>query len=421
MSDATRDPTTWWWERLPQAVGRVSPMAHLVLTDGSYLRAFPRGRWAPAAALGLGLIVGFRPWEDGYATYSYSITLTALLVVVGVLGASLGLAAWIGWCLGDIVAAKPQTFGGYSATGRLIVDLLLAVAIVFLPVVGQGLRARTEQLTVRFVGAVARWIGWAAFALTVGVGAYVWQLSVPQLIRPLWVFNEQSPVLPAIEPFQRDVGLTSNFEGVGFLDGLTSSSLFWFALLAGVGRAVLTEAAFRRDPMAAQPPAPAAARAVAAGEAPALTTVTASMREGAAAVAGPGDELVPTALKAVAAAFVTSLVLAGLTTTTRPDFHRAQWFGMLVAFAVAALVRSVGLGFVPQYVRLVNQVPVVVRILVCGLVAQAIAGNLIEDALAANDDDFSSLLVPLLVSVGLAALLIPGRRPTEIANAGAPA
>jgi hypothetical protein len=397
-------------------------MGHLVLTDGSYVRAFPRGKWAPAAAFGLGLIIGFRPWESNYATFSYSVTLTAILVVVGVLGASLGLAAWIGWCLGDFVADTPATFSGtYSTTGRLICDLLLAVAMIFIPIVAQGLRSRAEQLAVRFAGGAARWAGWAAFALTAGVGVYVWQLSVPQLVRPLWVFNNQSPELPAIEPFQRDVGLTTNFEGVGFFDGLTSSSLFWFALLAGVARAILTEAALGRDPVAAQAAAPAAPRTPSAGEAPALATLTASMAEGAAAPPGPRADLPVTVVKAAAVAFVTALVLAGLTTTTRPEFNTTQWFGMFAAFAIAAVVRTVGLGFVPSYVRLVNQVPIFVRILVCALVSQAIAGDLIEDALASNDDDFSSLLLPLLVSVGIAAVLLPGRRPTEIAAAGAPA
>ena len=415
----TNDPTLLWWERLPHAVGRLSPMAHLVLTDGSYVRAFPRGRWAPAVAFGLGLLIGFRPWESDYATFSYSVTLTAALVVIGVLGASFGVAAWIGWCLGDYVADTP--LGNYSSSGRLICDLLLGVAMVFIPVVAQGLRSRTEQFTVRSLGAGARWAGWAAFALTAGVGVYVWQLSVPQLVRPLWVFNNQSPELPAIEPFQRDVGLTTNFEGVGFLDGLTSSSLFWYALLAGVARALLTEAALRRDPVAAQISAPAAPRVAPAGGAPTLAALTETMPEGAAAPPGPRSDLAPAVLKAGAAALVTALVLAGLTTSTRPDFNTSQWLGMFAAFAIAGVVRSVGLGFVPAYVRAVNRVPVVVRILVCALVAQAIAGDLIEDALVANDDDFSSLLVPLLVAVGIAALLLPGRRPTEIATAGAPA
>ena len=421
MTEQGSDPTRLWWERLPHAAGRFSPMAHFVLTDGSYVRAFPRGTWAPVAALGLGLVIGFRPWEDSYATFSYSVTLTAILVVVGVLGASLGLAAWIGWCLGDFVAEKPQIFGGYSTSGRLICDLLLGVAMIFIPVVAQGLRSRAEQLAVRFLGAGARWAGWAAFALTVGVGVYVWQLSVPQLVRPLWVFQDQSPELPAIEPFQRDVGLTTNFEGVGFVDGLTSSSLFWYALVAGIARAVLTELALRRDPAAAQAAAPAAPRAAPTGDAPSLATLTETMREGAAAPPGPQSDLVPTVLKAAGVAFVTALVLAGLTTSTRPDFKSSQWFGMFAAFAIAGVVRSVALGFVPSYVRAVNRIPIVVRIIVCALVAQAIAGDLIEDALVANDDDFSSLLLPLLVSVGIAAVLLPGRRPTEIATAGAPA
>lgn len=201
----------WWWERLPRSLGGTAPSAHLVLTDGSYVRAFPGGAWAPGAAFVLGLALGWRPWEDAYATYSYSVVLTAALVVIGVLGASLGVAAWFGWCLGDaLLATKPP--GDLSGTGRLVVDLLLAVAMVALPIVAQGLRSRTEQLLVPVVGQVAVWAGWVAYALTAGVGVYVWQLSVPQLVRPLWVFNDLSPELPAIEPFQSDVGITTSFE-----------------------------------------------------------------------------------------------------------------------------------------------------------------------------------------------------------------
>jgi hypothetical protein len=425
----------WWWERLPGSIGRAAPMGHLVLTDGSYVRAFPGGSWSPAAALGLGLVVGWRPWEDGYLTYSYSVGLTAVLVVVGVLSASLGLAAWVGWCVGDwFLAGKP--LGDYSTLGRLIVDLLLAVVVVVLPIIAQGLRSRTEQLVMPAVGQAARLIGWVAFALTAGMGVYVWQLSVPQLVRPLWVFNDLSPELPAIEPFQRDVGITSSFEGVSFLDGLTASSLFWIVLAASVARAVLTTVANQRDPVAAQPapsvaggadvPMSAALRqqirqAAATGQPPALATVTAALEPGAAAPPGPWAGVAPSGAKAIGSALVVAGVLAGLTTTTLPEFASRQWLGMFAAFAVAALVRSVGLGFLPGYVRAVNRVPVVVRIFVCVLIAQTIAKDLIEDALVANDTDFSSLLVPMLVSVGVAAVLIPGRRPTEIATAGAPA
>jgi hypothetical protein len=267
---------------------------------------------------------------------------------------------------------------------------------------------------------------------------YVWELSVPQLVRPLWVFNNLSPEIPAIEPLQRDVGLTTSFEGVGFMDGLTSSSLFWWVVLAGGVRAVLTTVAHRRDPLAAQavalPPTaggrrlsvPDAARRQieqgrVIGHPPPLAWLTGVIDRGAAAPPGPWTGLGTAALKAVGSALVIAAVLAGVTTTTVPDFASRQWLGMLTAFAVAALVRSIGLGFLPAYVRAVNRVPVVVRILACGLVAQIVADDLVEDALLANDTDFSSLLVPMLVSVGLAAVLIPGRRPTEIATAGAPA
>lgn len=432
MAEGGTDPTGWWWDRLPSVVGRAAPTGHLVLTDGSYLRAFPGGAWAPALAFGIGLLTGARPWEDAYTTYSYSIVLTTVLVIIGVLGASLGLAAWIGWCLGDwLLATKPP--GNYSGLGLLVVDLLLAVALVFLPVVAQGLRSRTEQVVAPFAGQMVRLLGWVAFALTAGVGIYTWELSVPQLIRPLWVFNNVSPELPAMEPLQRDVGLTTSFEGVGFMDGLTASSLVLWVLLAAGVRAVLTSMADQRDPVAAQPAlaapqsqATAAVRrqieqSAATGQAPALASLTAALEPGAAAPPGPWADLLPSALKAIGGAFVIAGVLAGMTTTTTPEFASGQWLGMFAAFSIAALIRAVGLGFVPQYVRAVNRVPVVVRILVCALVAQTIARDLIEDALLANDTDFSSLLVPMLVSVGIAALLIPGRRPSEIATAGAPA
>lgn len=425
------DPTALWWERLPQAIGRFSPMGHLALTDGSYLRALPYGPWSPAIAFGLGLLIGFRPWEDSYATYSYSLTLTGILVVIGVLGASVGAAAWIGFCLGDFVASKPPF--DYSTNGILIADLVLAVAMVFIPVVALGLRNRAEQLVATFNVQMARWAGWAAYALTAGVGAYVWELSVPQLIRPIWVFNRLSPELPAIEPLQRDVGLTtSSFEGLGFFDGLTTSSLFMTVVFFGIVRAVLTEVAERRDPLATQPvplppgtglrpPVPvrqAISAATASGTAPALATITAALPERAAAPPGPLSNLAPTVAKSVGGAFITAVILAGLTTSTEPRFKSGQWMGMFAAFVIAALVRNVVLGFVPQYVRLVNKVPIVARILVCGIVSQSIASGLIEDALAANDNDFSSLLTPMLISVGLAAVLLPGRRPTELAEQG---
>jgi len=425
----------WWWEDVPRSLSRLAPTGHLVMTDGSYVRAFPGGSAAPVAALALGVLLGARPWTDSYATFSYSVGLTAGLVVIGVLGASLGLAAWVGWCVGDwFLATVPP--GQYSALGRLVVDIVLGVAVVVTPIVAQGLRARTEQLLMPVVGEVAGWLAWGAFALTAGVGVYVWELSVPQLIRPLWVFEHLSPELPAVEPFQRDVGLTSSFQGVDFLDGMTDSSLFWFVLLAGGARAGLTMVAVRRDSPLAQPAPPVAARpqpsmspaarrhlqaAASAGQRPPLATVTAALHEGAAGPPGAWSGAGPAALKGLASAAAVAVVLAGLTTTTLPEFASRQWLGMLTAFAIAALVRTVGLGFVPGYVRLVNRVPVVVRIVVCMVVAQTLAKDLIDDALRANDADFSSLLVPMLVSVGVATALIPGRRPSELADAGAPA
>lgn len=221
------------------------------------------------------------------------------------------------------------------------------------------------------------------------------------------------------------------------MDGLTTSSLFLWVLLAGAARAVLTAVANGRDPVAALPPAPPSSgeatrplpssvrqgvqQSLAGGQLPPLTMVTAGIEPGAAAPPGPWADIGTAVVKAALSALAVAAVLAGLTTTTEPRFAASQWLGMFAAFAAAALARTVGLGFLPGYVRAVNRVPVVLRILVCALIAQAIANDLIEDALLANDTDFSSLLLPMLISVGVAAALIPGRRPTEIAMAGAPA
>jgi hypothetical protein len=424
--------TDLWWERLPRAVGRRSSVGHLVLTDGSYLRALPNGAWAPVAAFAIGLLLGFRPWEDGYATFSQSLTFTMILVGIGVLGAGLGVAAWVGWCLGDFVASTPA-FVQYSTNGRLVCDLVLGVGMILVPVIAVGARTRTERLVAAVNGDLARWAGWAAFAVTAAVAVYVWELSVPQLVRPLWVFNRVSPDLPAIEPLQRDVGLTTSFNGLKFTDGLFASSLALAALVLGIVRAVLSEVATGRDPVAAQPvslpagtgihhaAAPvrqAIDSAAAGGSAPQLATLTAVLPDGAAAeaVPSPTTGLGPAVIASLVGALLTAVVLAGLTTTTEPRFNSSQWTGMLAAFAIAALVRNVGLGFVPVYVRLVNRVPVVIRIAVAAVVSRSIASGMIKDALEANDTDFSSLLVPMLVAVGVAAVLIPGRLPTERAE-----
>src|SRR5262245_41799418 len=91
----------WWWLRVPMAARRISLSLSAVLTDGLYLTAWPQvGAIAPPLSLLIGFLLGWLRFTPGN-TFTFSIYMMALMLVVSSLGAGLGAWLWTGYVIGD--------------------------------------------------------------------------------------------------------------------------------------------------------------------------------------------------------------------------------------------------------------------------------------------------------------------------------
>src|SRR5262249_9303787 len=125
-----------WWRRLPVLGRRASATLADVLADGLYLTAWPTaGALGPPLAFLLGLLLGWWRFAPG-ATFTFSITVMALMLVVSQLSVSLGVWLWLGYAVGDFFLFHWDTGTSYEkAWERLLyvrVPLLISYALLAL-------------------------------------------------------------------------------------------------------------------------------------------------------------------------------------------------------------------------------------------------------------------------------------------------
>jgi len=233
LAKLNSDPTVnrfadFWWIRIPVwAARRIPKPFGLVLTDGVYLSAWPLlAAVAPPLALLLGLCFGWLRFAPG-DTFTWSITVMALMLVVSSFGAALGAWLWLGYVIGDFFLFKHPVSqfnhtSNVSAFNRTLLGEILHVRVPLLQtyILLAVLLVLIPQLSSRLQGRItARWrqqprqarmkIAVVVTALLQGLLVYVWTQAVPILTRPLYIWSQygeesrvkyEGPPVEAMQP-----------------------------------------------------------------------------------------------------------------------------------------------------------------------------------------------------------------------------
>ncbi|HKT00712.1 MAG TPA: hypothetical protein VJT31_14370, partial [Rugosimonospora sp.] len=353
------------------------PVLGTALADGAYLSAWPvAGAVALPAALLLGLLVGWRPWSAG-DTYTATLLGMSLLVTVASLGAAPGTWATIGYVLGDLALHQhgQSFYGSFTALILTVIVplfigyLLLASALVLTPLVA----ARLGRRTVSWIRLSARprpptALAATAAALIAAALLWAWTHTVPTLIRPVYTWSGGQPPTDAIAPVQTQ-----------------GAVLIVLALAVTAARVVAEDVAARRPrPVSPAPPA--------------------TLRP-----ARPWPLWVSVPLRTL----LTTFLMAGLFT--------AWWHALAFAavFAGALALRGTVLERSGAWARLVNRVPLLLRLLAAVAVSFVMAQVLIAPAWSGTDS-FLPVLASATTALLVAALLLPGRPRRAAKGPGSP-
>jgi len=362
----------FYWLRVPRRLARASPTVAAHALDGSYLSRHPMaGALSPPAAAALGLVLGAA--HPG-PTYSRSVIVMGLLVATGFVAASLGMAALVGYAVGDLFLHGPidDVSGVDRLVPLLITYAVMAFVVVLAPTATTAIRSSVRRAVATKLGdgAGATLIVTTVFGAAVaGLLVYTWTRSAAVLIRPVFTWHGSQPEAPDIRPLQ-----------TGRVWALVAA-----AIAATVARAVAEERLrlrARHDPRHE------------------ALAVSVALRAHVVA-ADPARRISSRVAAGVATAFVLSGMIAGFVQ------------GVLVAafFTAVLLARDALNRSGARAVRLFQKVPAIVRFALAFLVARQVVESILSRAW---DSGSRSTFEPLLYATCAAAAIVTvlsGRRP----------
>src|SRR5215208_1722447 len=358
-----------WWMRVPAATRRVSRILPAILADGLYLSAWPRvAAIAPPLALLLGLLLGWLHFAPG-ETFTFSILVMALMLLVSNFSAALGAWLWLGYVVGDFFLFRRNIYS-YSVLEQfvhvrvplLIAYVLLAMLLVFIPLLSPWLRR--QVLTHLHVPRIPRIvINTTLQAILQAVLVYVWVQAVPTLIRPVYTWQGGTPPIEAIQPLQQN----------GWV-------LVILAGLVGAMRMVLQYRAFGQHAVVQR-----------------AAQLRTALRESA-----PVRRELPLGIGVLLKAAFLTLLLSGLLTTW------LQAIGLAVAWALIMLWRETVLPRLDGWLRLVSRVPLVIRLALSALISYFL-GLQIVGAPWDGTSTFLPIIIAMVISLAVCSLLTPGR------------
>ena len=178
-----------FWVRLPLAVARLSPAAASVLTDGVYLvRGTGLAALGPIVAALAGTVAGARHLGQAFTA---SLLTMAVLGVLGILSAHLGLWTVAGYVFGDLVI-HDRAVAGLGALGALVVAaILLGLLTVYIPLLVGAARLAARRIDER--GRPPVILEALVAALTTAVAATAWALAARVLVRPVYAWQGLEP------------------------------------------------------------------------------------------------------------------------------------------------------------------------------------------------------------------------------------
>jgi hypothetical protein len=317
--------------------------------------------------------------------YTYSLLILLALGMLAGLGAAIGLWTWLGFVVTDVVFADRSSLRPNLAllSSRLWVTLqydtaialsyiLLAGLLVLAPLVATGLRAQTF-VALRRSPRIAVPVSLVVLVVTQSVYAYFWAQSTAFLIRPLWTVGGETPSIAAIEPLQTDT----------------------LYLALGVAVAALCRAGFT---LMSGPLPPAWRGPDHSGRVKAAQSVA-----GRADMAGPLERRqLPWWTRIPSQALLTTLVLWGLLDSIAEAGLVFLLLCLIFAVRIEVIPRVPGL---PTWIR---RIPLILRILLCGLISHQLAANIVDPAVQTGTTSFTPLVSTLLASLAFAAVLLPG-------------
>lgn len=381
-----------WFVRVPRRTARRSRLLTETLADGHFLAAVrPRviAVLATPMAAGAGLLFG--AVSLGYdRVYTESLSILLLGCLLGFLSTNLGLSFVAGFAIGDFFVAETRWTvdlleddvlageGVLAALLRirmpmLIGYLLLAALCVYIPRIARLLVADIPQTT-RLPKAPAFAIASLLNLIVVAIAVRLWAEATAILIRPLFVWQFQSPTIDAISPLQNQ-----------------AHWLVLAAIAATGARFAILWSTYASDER---------------------TRRLLEVERGLAAPDPSGREpkQLPPALAAILGAGLSTLSMSGLID---------NWLLTVLAFAVFAIMYLIRSDATPISInwwkKIAARVPVLLR-LVLGFL---ILANLRDSFAGEYDEDFDRLALYLLGSVVMLVALLPGT-PRHTAEGGLP-
>lgn len=343
---------TFIWARIPAVLGRFSPTASHLLSDGRYLSAWsPAAIVTPLVALAAGIAAALLQSRVSFT--SSLLAITAFAMVSG-LGAGVGAYSLLGYVVADLArflaGASPY---GSDIIGRPSLYFVLASLVLLVPVSATVLR---EEL-LYVIRVASRWPRMVLHGLLSGVLVFAWAQAAAFLVRPVWSFSGRSPDVASIAPLQHEWG--------------------WY-VVAGAGvafaRAYLETVVADRKP---------------------------SIGEAVPVIASPGHA--PTWRSALLGSLAFCLALAGLFDS---------WLDAVVVFLALAgvLFLKERAARTRPIAWLAAKVPLVVRLAITLVCAYVMAIFLVEPA-AAHSSSFRPMVASIIGSLLVAAVLLPRTPP----------
>jgi hypothetical protein len=366
------------WERLPLRAGRVSRTLGVAFGEGAYVTAWPRlAALGPVLTLVLGVVAGWLRL-GGPEVFTQSLLIMALAVGLGFVAAQFGVLFTLGYAVGDLLLWRQPGFVTTGLTGRLVLiggSLVVYVALGMLsagvPLTVRALRAQTPL--------PSQWADARVLAETLLGGVYaavltfVYVQALPMLIRPLFVWQGQSPTVASVAPSQR---------------------LAWVfvlvALVVGSVRVLVEYGAGIIDPGGIQ-------RRIAAVDALAPSVM----------------ERLPAIVRVVLAAAIGTGMLSGLLVTW------AEAVVLAVGLLVVNAIRTMLPPLLPAWPSVVERMPVVLRLPAGMLLGFVVASRIASGRLSGTS--FLPLIWGFLAALACMALLFPDQQPptAEAPGAGA--
>jgi hypothetical protein len=352
--------SNFWWFHFSKFLNRFSQKIAAIYLDGFYLQAWPAiGALSVPTVFIIGLFIGWFHFANGeYYTYSetytYSLVVMAVLLILSNFSAGLGMWLFIGYVIGDFFLYDKHAYVTtwndliLNRTALILVYILLAQLLIFFPMISSWLRKQTLD-KFNLSGKFRVIINTIVQAALQGILVYIWTLQVPTLIRPLYTWQGYQPPTEAIQPLQES----------GYW-------LILIAILIGAARMLLLYKAFQKPMMVSK-----------------LEDLMLVFSQ-----SSQSNFRTPNSLSIPLQAGFMTFLLSGIL---------SNWIEALIIFTLSCLIlvgRKVLVSKMKKFVRLITRVPLIIRLSICAGISYYIGSLIIT-----SQWDYQSTFVPILIAI----------------------